>query len=124
MAVEERDQCALLGRMRLPSVRRMSSTAWKRNRFAVVQVARDDDRMDVRFSADGWRVAELRRDEPHGQRDVSFRFRRRLGRPELREYGCGSKRAAPCAKILRAVPADSMPQILVDVARRQQAPAV
>src|SRR5690348_11786620 len=74
MAIEKGDQCSLLRRMSLPAVGCGAAGRRKRDRVALVDVARNDNRMDVRFSTDRRRVAELRGNEPHRQRHVSLGF--------------------------------------------------
>ncbi len=108
--------------MRLTAIRGASTGARKGNRFTFVEISRDDHRVDVRFAADRRRVAELGRDEPHRQHDVALRFRLRLRRPELRQDRRRAQRAAPGAKILGAVAADSRLQIFVDLARGDHVP--
>src|SRR5690242_13589400 len=63
MLVEEDDEGPLFRRVRLPAVRSTATCARERDRFAFVEIPRDDHRVDVRFPADRRRVAELGRDE-------------------------------------------------------------
>src|SRR3954451_16753406 len=59
MEVEKCDERPFLRRMRLAAVAGRAPRRRQRNRIALVDVARDDDRMDVGFAADRRRVAEL-----------------------------------------------------------------
>src|SRR6185312_5495 len=122
MPVEEADQHALLGRMRAPAVPRVPAPTRQRDRLALVEVPRHDHRMHVRRAADRRRVAQLRGDEAHRERDVSLRFAGTFRWPELGEHGRRAQRAAPGAKVLRAVAADAPTEIVVHLARGERVP--
>src|SRR3569623_817254 len=109
--------------MTLPTIRRTPPRAWQGDGFALVEIPRDDHRVHVRLATDRWRVAELRRHEAHCERHIPLRLRRTLRRPKLGEHRRGAQRSSPRAKILRAVAADALLQIRVDVARRDDVPA-
>ena len=121
--VEERDERPLFRRMREAAIGRVPSRAWQRNGVSIVDVPRDDDRMDIRLPADRRGVAELRGDETHRDRNILFRFAFIAGRAELREHGGCPQRSTPRAKILRAVlRPKSLVHVVVDVARGEIAP--
>ena len=94
------------------------------NRLAVVEVARDDDRVHVRRATDRRRVPELRGDEPHRRRDVALRLRRR--RPPARARRARSRRAAcrpTCGNPSRCNGTPSVScRYVVDVARGEVVP--
>ena len=80
--------------------------------------------MHVRLATDRRRVAKLRSHQTHGQREVSFCFRRAAWRTNFREDSGGAEGATPRAKILRLVAAAETPlQVRADVTRRQRPPA-
>src|SRR4051812_15135774 len=124
VAVEKCDERPFLGRMRLAAVARRAARRRQRNRVALVDVARDHDRMHVGLAADRRRVAELRRDESHGHGNVSLRFALVARGAELGQHGRGAERSTPCPKVLRAeVRSEPLVHVVVDVARREIAPA-
>ena len=108
--------------MSAPAVRGCASRRGQRDRFAIVDVSRDNHRVHVRRPADCRRVSELRRDEPHRKRHVSLRVGRGTWRPQLGEHRCGAQRSAPRAKILRAVPTDAPLEVCIHVSRSDRSP--
>src|SRR6185437_15283963 len=82
--------------------------------IAVIQISLDDDRMHVRFSADGRRVTELRGDQPDCGGDIPLRIAIRLRGANIRQHGRGAQRPAPCPEVLGAVrKAGKLLQVLV-----------
>src|SRR3954468_396836 len=124
MAVEKCDERPFLRRMRLATIAGGAARRRQRNRIALVDVARDHDWMDVRLAANRRRVAELRRDESHRHGDVPLRFALVARRAELGQHGRGAERSTPRPKVLRAeVRPEPLVHVVVDVARREVAPA-
>src|SRR6185503_11737061 len=80
--------------------------------------------MHVRLPADRGRVSQFGRHEAHRESDVPLRFSRRTSGTDLRKHGGGAQRPAPRTKVLGAVArAEPFVEIVVDIARRQVAPA-
>src|SRR5262245_4974501 len=122
MPIEKCDESALFRRMRAASVGGVSTRARQRNGFALVEIARDHHRMDVRLAANRRGVAELRGDEPHRERDVALRFALAAAWTELGENCRGAQRPAPRAKILRAEASNTPAEIVVHIARGDRVP--
>src|SRR5690242_11741144 len=74
VAIEKRDERPFLRRMRLAPVAGRAPGGGQCDRITLVDVACDHHRMHVGRPADRRRVAQLRRDEPHGHGDVAFRL--------------------------------------------------
>src|SRR5947209_20421576 len=100
--------------MRLTAIGRGSARAWERDRLPVINVARNNHRVHVRFPANRRRVPELSRHKSHRECDVAFRFRLALRRTEFGENGRGTQGSAPRPEVLRAVSTDATLQLLVD----------
>ena len=99
MLVEKADERALLG---IVAPGRLPRRA-RQDRLAVIEIAREDDRVHVRRATDRRRVPELRAHEPNREHDILLRLAIVGGCAQVGEDGGDAYGAAPCTEVLRRV---------------------